>query len=99
MEAVALVAAVAERLVRGAAAAAERCFVAFVDDGTVAVHDPHIAADEQRPVGDDSELGLLCVTGDALAGAARAQRARRAARDGGLDVLGTRRLDVDPRTA
>src|SRR4051794_20162243 len=95
-EAVLPVSAVAERLVRRAAAAAERGPVALVQQAPVGRDDADAAAHEQRAVLRGAHLELVARHGRP-AGPAGAQCPGRAPCDGRLHLAGGRGLDLNPR--
>src|SRR5436189_5528434 len=98
-EAVCLVRAVAEGLVRRAPAAAERGALALVEDRSVGVEDAHAAADEQRSVRRSANLERLRAQRALPFEPAGAERARGAEVDGALDVIGGRGVGRHPGPA
>src|SRR6266487_4003937 len=96
-EVVLLVRAVAERLVGRTAAAAKRRLFALVENGAFGVEDPHAPGDEQWPVRGCAKLERLLPCRRRCSDPARSQCTGGTARDCGLDLVGRRRVDLDPR--
>src|SRR5437588_11092499 len=96
-EAVLLVRAVAERLVARAAAATKGGLLALVENGAFGVEDPNAPGDEQWPVRGCAKLERLLPLRRWDADPAGSQGARWTTRDRRLDLVGRRRVDLDPR--
>src|SRR2546426_2011332 len=94
MEAVLLVRAVAERLVRRAAAAAERSPFALVENAAFGVEDAHTAGDEQWSVRRCTKLERLPAWRRRDADPARSQGSGRTARNCRLDLVGRRSVTL-----
>ena len=97
MEVVRPMGAVAERLVSGSPAAAERRSLAFVEEVALGVDDAHAAGDEQRPVLGGADLftasGARCTNAEPP----RPQRTGGAPSNRVLDLVRRRCVHFDPR--